>query len=361
MSNTVLVIGTGTIGEPLIGMLASAKNDLGIDELFFYKRTPLIDEVAKVESLCRRGARLVVTNSIERQKFESLGHKVEGEFADILELADVIIDCTPAGNKMKEDYYEPLRKKQDKKRVFIAQGSEKDFGTPFAYGINNEILASSHDYLQVVSCNTHNISCLLKSLSPDFSNIVMGDFVCIRRANDISQRGNFIASPEVGAHSDLLWGTHHARDAADLISTVANVPNIYSSAMKVNSQYMHVIRFTIVVDGQLTTEDVVDMLQKNDAVCLTEKTQAARVFSFGRDHGQYGRIYNHTVIAKSTLQVQCGESSDGSMSTRVTGFCFTPQDGNSLISSCVATLYGLHGERYVDYVSSFSEMLYNEL
>ena len=53
MKNTVLVVGTGTIGEPLIGLLADSKKKLGISEVMFHKRTPLKDEVAKVQSLIK--------------------------------------------------------------------------------------------------------------------------------------------------------------------------------------------------------------------------------------------------------------------------------------------------------------------
>jgi len=50
-SRIVHVIGTGTIGEPLIGLLAGFRNDLGIDEVTFYKRTPLLTDRSKVLSL----------------------------------------------------------------------------------------------------------------------------------------------------------------------------------------------------------------------------------------------------------------------------------------------------------------------
>jgi len=39
-SKSVMVIGTGTIGEPLIGLLCNFKAQLGIDEVLFHKRTP---------------------------------------------------------------------------------------------------------------------------------------------------------------------------------------------------------------------------------------------------------------------------------------------------------------------------------
>ena len=61
MSKNVLVIGTGTIGEPLIGLLADHKESLGLDNVTFFKRTPLSDERGKVESLIRKGAKIVST------------------------------------------------------------------------------------------------------------------------------------------------------------------------------------------------------------------------------------------------------------------------------------------------------------
>ena len=73
MKNSVLVIGTGTIGEPLIGLLADFKQKFKLAEVMFHKRTPLKDEVAKVENLVQRGAKLVV-DIPQREEFKALGH-----------------------------------------------------------------------------------------------------------------------------------------------------------------------------------------------------------------------------------------------------------------------------------------------
>ena len=58
--NIVHVVGTGTIGEPLIGLLADNKEHFGIEEVTFHKRTPLLTEKAKVADLEGRGAVLAV-------------------------------------------------------------------------------------------------------------------------------------------------------------------------------------------------------------------------------------------------------------------------------------------------------------
>ena len=359
----VLVIGTGTIGEPLIGLLADFKKELDIS-VFFHKRTPLNHEIAKVNSLIDRGAKLVVDEGME-EAFTRLGHEPVLFHDTALRIADVVIDCTPAGNINKEMYYQPLLEEKycatkNKNRLFIAQGSEKGFGLPYAYGINDEALKESkkkkNNFVQVVSCNTHNICSVLKSLSPKLSSqeLLNSDFVCIRRSNDISQESSFIPSPEVGKHSDATFGTHHAHDASRVITTLHKTLNLFSSAMKVNSQYMHTIRFNILLHGHITTEQVLSRFRENPFVTLTHKKTANKVFSFGRDHGYYGRIFNQTVVSiPSVATPQLAGK------TQVTGFCFTPQDGNSLLSSIAATLHHLYGAKYTKYMKHFDRYLFD--
>mgnify|MGYP001379378431 FL=1 len=72
MSKNVLVIGTGTIGEPLIGLLAEHKDLLGLDDVVFFKRTPLSEERGKVEALLRKGAKIASTSDA-LSKFHELG------------------------------------------------------------------------------------------------------------------------------------------------------------------------------------------------------------------------------------------------------------------------------------------------
>ena len=350
----ILVVGTGTIGEPLVGLFSRLKDKFGI-KVYFHKRTPLLDEVAKVNSLVDHGASLVVDAEKVKQ-FQILGHEPVLNYEAALNLCDVIVDCTPAGNLAKKEHYLPLAKEK-KKKVFIAQGSEKDFGLPYAYGINDEaLIKSTPNFIQVVSCNTHNICSVLKSLSPEFESIVTADFVCVRRANDISQDGGFIASPEVGPHKDYNFGTHHAADAARVLNTMNKRVLMYSSAMKINSQYMHIIRFSIVVKGHMDKNNAISRFRENPFVALTHKNLANKVFSFGRDHGYYGRIFNQTVVSIPTIHtVNFGGT------TKVSGFCFTPQDGNSLISSIAATLYGLYGRKYKNYTHELDSLLFDEV
>jgi len=100
----VHVVGTGTIGEPLIGLLADHKADFGSEEVTFHKRTPLLSERAKVNDLVRRGAILSVDED-RKGDFEELGHAPKYGAREAIDRATVVIDCTPVGNRMKEEFY----------------------------------------------------------------------------------------------------------------------------------------------------------------------------------------------------------------------------------------------------------------
>ena len=119
MSKNVMVIGTGTIGEPLIGLLAEHKDELGIDNVIFFKRTPLSDEKGKVEALLRKGAKIVSTSDV-LSDFKKLGFSDIEDVENAYDDTDVIIDCTPSGNDNWESIYSSLA--QSKR--YMAQGSE---------------------------------------------------------------------------------------------------------------------------------------------------------------------------------------------------------------------------------------------
>lgn len=336
MSQTVVhVVGTGTIGEPLIGILAAHKDAFGIDEVTFHKNTPRAADRPKVDQLVRRGA-LLAADHAHMEAFRKIGTPAAYEADEALRRATVVIDCTPSG--VATEHKEKLYKKYaNKVRGFIAQGSEFGFGKMYARGINDRVLDPETDqFLQVVSCNTHNISVLLHCLGADpQGNLGIEDarFLCLRRANDISQDASFVPAPQVGKHSDARFGTHHARDAYHLFQTLGYDLNLFSSACVLNTQYMHALHFAIRLSHNITRDEVIMRFRENRRVAISEKRSSNTIFSFGREHGHYGRILSQTVVSVPTLTVR--------NENEVVGFCFTPQDGNSLLSSIAAALWFL--------------------
>ena len=350
----VHIIGTGTIGEPLIGLLCDFKSELGIDDVTFHKHTPLTTDRSKVKSLIKRGARLT-SHSEKIDGFNNIGLKVEFDAIEALDRASVVIDCTPKGfgHENKKKYYEHYLKNT---LGFIAQGSEFGFGTPYARGINDSILVPGENrFIQVVSCNTHNLSTIIKTIGFEGDNNILdqGKFLLIRRANDLSQSNNFIPSPQVGKHTDPLYGTHHARDAYHLFETMNIKLNIFSSAMKLNTQYMHILHFHLKLKENITLPKIISKLEQNDRIALTDKVNANEVFSFGRDHGHYGRILNQAVVSVPSLSVINGNE--------IIGFCFTPQDGNSILSSLAITEWFLYPHSYNSKIQCLKPLFFDEV
>src|SRR5262247_3017881 len=199
----VHIIGTGTIGEPLIGLFLNLREQLALDEVTFHKNRPLLSDRAKVNNLIRRGAKLVVAAENMRD-FEKLGMQPTYEVQQALDQATVVIDCTPDGvaNQHKLNWFEQMPSTTG----FLAQGSETGFGKPYACGINDGALVPGADrFIQIVSCNTHNLAVLTETLAladeaPE--ELLDGRFVCMRRESDIGQEKSFIAAREEGKHKD---------------------------------------------------------------------------------------------------------------------------------------------------------------
>jgi len=351
----VHVVGTGTIGEPLIGLLCDYRDQLGIDEVTFNKNSALRSDRSKVNDLLKRGARLAV-NEDRLDSFKDLNMDPELETEEAIGRASVVIDCTPSGvgHHNKERYYRRFDKRV---KGFMAQGSEDGFGVKYARGINDSVLKNGdNQFVQVVSCNTHNISCITNTIAlnghgPD--NLKEGRFVCVRRANDTSQTEGFIPAPVVGRHSDEMFGSHHAKDASELFATLGYDLNLFSSAMKVNSQYMHVLWFALKTKEPTNLTEVKDRLVANHLIAMTTKNMTSTVYSFGRDHGHFGRILNQTVLVEQSLHVKNDHE--------IYGFCFTPQDGNSILSSISAAERFLYPHSYEDKIQCLDELFFDEI
>ena len=351
--NIVHVVGTGTIGEPLIGLLCDAKEDLGIDEITFYKHSPKLEDRPKVRGLIKRGANLCVRDDRVKE-FQELGTDPIYNGEEAIKRASVVIDCTPKGTGLlnKEKYY---KKYKDKIKGFLAQGSEFGFGKMYAVGINDDAITKKDQFIHIVSCNTHNIAVIINTLAIENKKNHMkeGRFLCLRRANDISQVKSFIPSPEVGEHKDEKMGTHNAVDVFNLYKTLGIDLNVFSSALKLNTQYMHSIWFDVKLDKKMTKEEASQGFIDNPRVAVTYKKSANLVFSFGREHGHFGRILNQTVAVLPTIHV-INEN-------EVIGFCFTPQDGNSILSSISAAERFLYPDCYEEKLKCLGAFLLQEV
>lgn len=344
----VHVVGTGTIGEPLVGLLAQHKRELGLDEVTFYKHSPKAEHRPMVQALLRKGARLAVAEE-KRKEFETLGLRPDLTSTEALERARVIIDCTPGEENFKETVYKPL---DDGSRTFLSQGGQEgDWGKPFALGINEDALTGDDRFIQVVSCNTHNISALIKALAftGGKNHLEEGRFVCIRRGSDVGE-DKVPSAPSVDKHKES-HGTHHATDVHGVFKTLGLDLNIFSSALKLNTQYMHTIWFDLKLKQDVTKDGVLRALRDYPYLAVTEKKSTNQVFAFGREYGPYGRILNQGVVSLPSLAVRGRE---------VVGFCFTPQDGNVLMTNIALSLRACHGGGWRERLRVMEPYLFRE-
>lgn len=348
MGFTILVVGLGTIGEPLARLFLQVRRQLEISEVIVHKNTPELEFRGMLKRFHGAGAKLAVYK--ERMgDFRTLlgpaGFMPDYSFEEALDRADIVVDCTreKIGRQLKETYYRQLA---DKKLGFIAQGSEKGFGKPYAYTINDNSLIPNEDkFIQVVSCNTHQILCLLKTLAfyGKTNNLTRARFYLGRRASDISQTESTVGI-EVGMPTHPLYGSHQGEDAARILAT-AGFSNLElnTAADKMNNPFMHTVHFDITLSTSMTLTSVERIFRENPLVAVTYRTSNNEVFAEGRDWGHFGRILNQTVVCLPSLQILSG-------GYEIVGRCFTPQDGNALLSSVAAVLWLKNPRHYKDQI-----------
>jgi len=350
--DTVLIVGTGTIGEPLAALFCALQRELDLEEVIVYKHTPRLQDRPALSALVQAGARLCVDGT-KAGFFEELGFRPDYLGLEAaLARAKVVIDCSPdgVGLRNKERFYLPYRGK----RRFIAQGSEFGFGKPYVLGVNDEALGEEDAFVQVLSCNTHSIASVVHSIARNGGgyDLEWGKFLCIRRASDVGQEVDVVPAIKVSGHQSP-WGTHHARDAYYLFKTLGAELSLYSSALQINTQYMHVLHFHLRLGRSIGLDEAEERIVRNPYIAVTYKPLTNLVFSFGRDHGFHGRLLTHTVVVVPTLHVHADRE--------VVGYAFTPQDGNVLLSNVAAACRFLWPKAYQEKLQHFRRFLPKEV
>ncbi|PSG98251.1 hypothetical protein BRD56_01260 [Thermoplasmatales archaeon SW_10_69_26] len=344
----VHIQGAGTIGAPLAYLLADRGTELGLDRVTFTKHTPRRSDAPLVDRVREAGAEFVVDED-RRKQFAQSGFDVDGELDGTVEEATVVVEATPSGIALDR---KPTYETMDGPEGFLAQGSEAGFGTPFALGVNNDVLDAVDDrFVHIVSCNTHNIAAIVRALGDGGHALDSGRVVCIRRATDVGQQGAGPLAPKLSVH-DADEGTHHAEDVVDLYGTRDQDLDLFSSAIKVPTQFMHTIWFQLDLDDPVTREEAIARFEDDEYIALTDKMNADLVFNMGRQFGPFGRILNQGVIARESIHT------DGST---VSGFCFTPQDGNAILSNVAAVSRFVHPKEWRKRVAAFDDLIVDSI
>ncbi|MDP3965052.1 MAG: hypothetical protein Q8Q20_05380, partial [bacterium] len=148
-------------------------------------------------------------------------------------------------------------------------------------------------------------------------------------------------------HSDDVCGTHHARDVRRVFETLGVQAPIISSSLQIPTMLMHTLRFSFRVSGDIPSrETVLEAFRERALLATSEYQYASEVFSAARDQGFNGRLLEQTVVVAPTVAV---------IGDRIVGFCFTPQDGNSLLSSVAAIVEDIDPEGWWDRMANFQK------
>ena len=177
----------------------------------------------------------------------------------------------------------------------------------------------------------------------------------MRRANDISQDAGF--SPRPVRRQARRRGVRHAPRARRL--RTSRDARLEAADLLLGDQAQHAVHALPLVrlgaeESTTDKKNVVERLQGEPAVALTERKSANQIFSFGRDHGYYGRILSQTVISTPTL-ARRGRGRE------IVGFCFTPQDGNSLLSSVAGAIWLMDPEHASTRIQVLKRFVFTEI
>jgi glyceraldehyde-3-phosphate dehydrogenase (NAD(P)) len=213
--------------------------------------------------------------------FGAAGYTCHGGLSDLLEIADIVIDCSPGkvGASNKEKYVTAGIK-------WIFQGGEKHAMTENSYTSSaNHAANLGVQGTRVVSCNTTGLSRTLVPLYEHCGSLSV-ECTMIRRAAD---PGDSSKGPINAIKPVLKVPSHHGPD----VMTVKPEIQINSMAVAVPTTLMHVhvIVATLPEGHGLTTESVLSMWSERPRIVImngseTGITTTAEVMEFARDIGR---------------------------------------------------------------------------
>jgi len=312
----VLVNGIGNIGTTVIQLLLKYKSLLGIRTIYANKNILRPWHISELELLKEQG--IIVSTSTKERDFEW--------FENVIQNMDYIFECGTNGSGIKN---KQLYLSLPNLKGVCAQGSEKGFGQSFMSGINDEII-NSQKFVHVVSCNTHGTASLLKTFcGADLKNLVKGDFVVVRRSEDIGNHERLVSANVVARHLDSKIGTHHAIDVVDLFNSLQIKCDITSSDITTPSQLMHAVRFNIELKNKINLTEIDRLISENTFLSVTKKFDSNVIFEQGRRYGFNGRIFSHAIVVSENLLI---------FENNIKGWAFVPQEGNSILSTLHAFL-----------------------
>jgi glyceraldehyde-3-phosphate dehydrogenase (NAD(P)) len=264
------LIGYGTIGKRVADAISLQKDMelVGITAHTYNYKT----EIAK-----KKGFKIFSMDGVS--DFVNNEIKISGNFENLIEESEVIVDCTPkkVGRLNKESYYLP------KKLKAIFQGGEKPdiADTSFVAQCNYDE-AVGKNYIRVVSCNTTGLCRTLGAVNKSYG-IDSVHATMVRRAAD---PWDIRHGPINSIVPVLELPSHHGPDAQTVLKGV----NIFTTAMSVPTTLMHMHSLIVDLKKEANVKDVLNIFRETTRIKVVSNAEkirsTAEVMELAKDLGK---------------------------------------------------------------------------
>lgn len=262
----VAINGYGTIGKR-IADLVSLQDDMklvGVSKI----RPSFEAKIAK-----KRNYKLYTIKE-NIHKFEKSNICIDGTIDEMIENADIVIDCTP--NKIGEEN-KNIYNKYDVKIIWQG-GESKDIALKSFNANSNYGQLYGENYARIVSCNTTGICRLLYQLDLNF-NIIKTHVSIIRRGADLADTKNGPIDSIV--LDPISIPSHHGQD----VNTILPHLNIITSAIKIPTTFMHLHILNIEFKDKIEMDDIIDTLLSQPRIKIIGDgiSSTSEIIEYSRD------------------------------------------------------------------------------
>lgn len=209
--------------------------------------------------------------------FEKAGMPAAGTIEEMVEKADLVVDCTPGGIGEQN---KPLYEKAGVKAIW--QGGESHPLAGFSFNaVCNYEQAVGRDLVRVVSCNTTALCRVIYPIDKELG-VKKVRAILARRATD----PNDVKKGPINAivPDPTKLPSHHGPDVRSVLPQI----NITSAALKIPTTLMHVHTVNMEINTDCTAEDVKNILGSQSRILFVGQgmSSTAEIMEFARDIGR---------------------------------------------------------------------------
>lgn len=289
----VAINGYGTIGKRVADAV-TCQDDMEV--VGVVKTKPSFEARIAVE----RGYSLYAPDEGRLEAFEKAGIPTSGVLGDLLDIADIVVDCTPGGvgEGYKKEYVSHGVKA-------IWQGGEEHELAGFSFNAEaNYGDALGRDFLRVVSCNTTGLTRVLYPLDKHFG-VRRARITLMRRSAD---PGDSKTGPiNAIVPNPITLPSHHGPD----VNTIMPHLKITTVAVKLPTTIMHFHALNIELEKNVTAEDVVSLLESRPRIRLVSGAEriksTAEAMEYAKDLGRPRGDMWENVVWRDSISIYDGE------------------------------------------------------